>query len=84
MIKAAAVQADVKKCEEAFEKAAKLFLPNKYFYTSLIQCYVKTNNSEMAGAILREMTEKGIVADLPVYTAIINSYRYDRNLPKCW
>lgn len=53
MIKAAAVQGDVKKCEEAFEKAAKLFLPNKYFYTSLIQCYVKTNNSEMAGAILR-------------------------------
>lgn len=84
LIKASAVQGDVKKCEEAFEKAAKLFLPNKYFYTSLIQCYVKTNNSEMAGAILRQMTEKSIIPDLPVYTSVINCYRNDRNLPKCW
>lgn len=38
----------------------------------------------MAGSILREMTEKGIIADLPVYTSVINCYRYDRNLPKCW
>jgi len=44
LIKAAAVQGDVKKCEEAFRQASKLFLSNKYFYTSLIQCYVKTNN----------------------------------------
>ncbi len=84
LIKAAAVQGEVKKCEEMFEKASKLFLANKYFYTTLIQCYVKTNNSEMAGAILREMTEKSIIADLPVYTSVINSYRVDRNLPKCW
>lgn len=38
----------------------------------------------MAGAILREMIEKSIVPDLPVYTSVINSYRVDRNLPKCW
>ncbi len=38
----------------------------------------------MAGAILREMAEKSIIADLPVYTSVINSYRVDRNLSKCW
>ena len=53
LIKATAVQGDVKKCEEMFDKASKLFLPNKYFYTSLIQAYVKAHKSEMASAILR-------------------------------
>jgi hypothetical protein len=38
----------------------------------------------MAEAILREMMEKQIIPDLPVYTSVINCFRKDRNLQKCW
>ena len=38
----------------------------------------------MGLAILREMIEREIKPDLPVYTTLVNSFRRDRNLQKCW
>lgn len=60
------------------------FLPNKYFYTSLMQAYVKTRNPTMAFKILQEMEECDITPDLPVYTTLINCFRQGRCLDKCW
>jgi len=53
---------------------------SKYFYTSLMQAYVGSKNPEMGYKILQEMIEKGIAADLPVYTTLINSFRVGRKL----
>jgi pentatricopeptide repeat protein len=38
----------------------------------------------MGLAILREMIEREIKPDLPVYTTLVNSFRRDRNLQQCW
>ncbi len=91
LIKAAAEVDDYQLAEQYFKEAItsiyhhkKEFLPNKYFYTTLMKAYINTNNSMMAYKILQEMVEKGIKADLPSYTTLINCFRIDRQLQKCW
>lgn len=91
MIKVAAMSKNAELAEKYFQKACQgidhinlEFLPNKFFYTSLIQAYVKSNNPYMGLKIVDEMKEKGIEPDLSTYTTLINCFRIGRNLQKCW
>jgi len=77
---------DAKKAEEIFLEAKndpKIGIGIQ-MYNSLIMCYTRRHEPDMAYKILLEMKENGFKPDIVCYTTVINAYKNARNLKKCW
>lgn len=53
-------------------------------YNSLILCYTRRHEPDMALKILREMKEEGLQPDIVCYTTVINAFKNAKDLKKCW
>ena len=53
-----------------------------HMYNSLMLCYTRRHEPEMAHAILRELKEKGMQPDQVIYTTVINAYKNAKNIDK--
>ena len=60
------------------------FGEDKYLYTSLMNCYARSGESNHALKIFQQMKEKGLEPDVASYTTLINSFYKGKNLKKCW
>lgn len=61
-----------------------VFGASLFNYTSLLVGYARNKNVKEAERIVREMKEKGLQIDAPVYTTLINANYKARNLTRCW
>lgn len=75
------------------QKAEEIFLEAKnnprigvsiQMYNSLMLCYTRRHEPEMALKILDEMIKEGIKPDIVCYTTVINAFKNTKNLKKCW
>lgn len=88
---------DAKKAEELFLEAKRTpgsyFVPQFFtillgigvsiqMYNSLIMCYTRRHDPDMALKILREMKDEGFKPDIVNYTTVINAYKNTKDLKK--
>lgn len=72
----------IKLNQEAIDKYG--ILPSKYRYNNLMVCYAKQNRPVEAENVLREMLEKGLEPDVVTFTTLIDAYKRDKQIDKCW
>ena len=68
--------------QEATEKYG--MKPSKYRLNALILAYAKSNDCNNAEKVLREMVKQGLRPDAITYTTVIDGYKRERNIAKCW
>lgn len=68
--------------QEAIDKY-KIY-PSKFRYNNLLLCYAKMNKPIEAEKVLREMKENGVIPDVVTYTTLIDAYKRNNDLDKCW
>lgn len=58
--------------------------PSIQRYNALILVYAKSNRALDAEKVLKEMVKEGLRPDHVCYTTVIDAYKRERNIPKCW
>ncbi|EAR87412.2 PPR domain protein (macronuclear) [Tetrahymena thermophila SB210] len=84
LIKVCGKQRNMEKAEEYFEQSLQKFGANLFNYNSLLLGYARNQNALECEKITREMEEKGLKLDAPIYTTLINAHYKSRNLRRCW
>jgi pentatricopeptide repeat protein len=51
---------------------------------ALILAYSKSGQALNAEKVLREMVKNGLKPDAITYTTVIDAYKRERKIPKCW
>lgn len=75
---------DITNAERVFEIIEQKSSASIFHYNALMMSYAKNKQPTHCESIIREMKEKGLEPDIPIYTTLIHSYDMVGNIDKCW